>query len=115
DRSGGDRYPARRAPVYPRQGAASAGRCHRSPGCACAGPRSAGRSRDPKGERLMAEGGFRRRINAIAARQDLVLVILLVLIVFMIIVPLPTWLIDLSIGFNLAISVLIMIVAVYLK
>ena len=63
----------------------------------------------------MAEGGFRRRINAIAARQDLVLVILLVLIVFMIIVPLPTWLIDLSIGFNLAISVLIMIVAVYLK
>lgn len=56
-----------------------------------------------------------QRLMRLAARQDLLLVMLLVLIVFMIMVPLPTWLIDLSIGFNLALSVLILIVAIYLK
>lgn len=56
-----------------------------------------------------------RRLSQIAARQDLLLVMLLVLIVFMIMVPLPTWLIDLSIGFNLALSVLLLIVSIYLK
>lgn len=63
----------------------------------------------------MAGDTIRRSMRAVAARQDLALVLLLILIVFMIIVPLPTWLIDLSIGFNLAISVLILVVALYLR
>lgn len=54
-------------------------------------------------------------LRLIASRQDLALVTLLIMIVFMIILPLPTWLIDLSIAFNLSLSVLIMIVAVYLR
>ena len=54
-------------------------------------------------------------LRHIASRPDLALVVLLVLIVFMIILPLPTWLIDLSIGFNLSLAVLILIVSVYLK
>lgn len=51
----------------------------------------------------------------IAARQDLALVILLLMIIFMIILPLPTWLIDTLIGFNLSLVILVLIVTVYLE
>ncbi len=47
-------------------------------------------------------------------RQDLALVALLIMIIFMIILPLPTWLIDALIALNLSIVVLILIVTVYL-
>lgn len=53
-------------------------------------------------------------LKAVAGRQDLALIVLLVLIVFMIILPLPTWLLDVMIGTNMALSVLILIVSVYL-
>ena len=53
-------------------------------------------------------------LRQVAARQDLALIVLLVLIVFMIILPLPTWLLDVMIGTNMALSVLILIVSVYL-
>ncbi|MEL6477473.1 MAG: type III secretion system export apparatus subunit SctV, partial [Pseudomonadota bacterium] len=48
-------------------------------------------------------------------RQDLLLVAMLALTVFMIILPMPTWLVDTLIGVNLAIVVLVLIVSVYLK
>lgn len=51
----------------------------------------------------------------IAGRQDLALVALLLMIIFMIILPLPTWLIDLLIGLNLSLVVLVLIVTVYLR
>lgn len=54
-------------------------------------------------------------MNHIAQRQDLALVALLVMTVFMIILPLPTWLIDLLIGMNLSLVILILIVTIYLK
>ncbi|ARJ70461.1 type III secretion system export apparatus subunit SctV [Paracoccus contaminans] len=53
-------------------------------------------------------------LRQVAGRQDLALIVLLVLIVFMIILPLPTWLLDVMIGTNMALSVLILIVSVYL-
>ena len=55
--------------------------------------------------------GFLRKV---AARQDLALILLLILIVFMIILPLPTWLLDMMIGTNMALSLLILIVSIYL-
>ena len=55
-----------------------------------------------------------RFLRAFAQRQDLALVALLIMIIFMIILPLPTWLIDGLIALNLAIVVLILIVTVYL-
>ena len=53
-------------------------------------------------------------LRRVAARQDLALIVLLILILFMIILPLPTWLLDVMIGTNMALSVLILIVSVYL-
>ena len=57
---------------------------------------------------------LRRLGSLLTGRQDLALIVLLLTIVFMIILPLPTWLIDLLIGFNLSLVVLVMIVTVYL-
>ena len=56
-----------------------------------------------------------RGMNTIAQRQDLALVALLMMTIFMIILPLPTWLIDLLIGMNLSLVILILIVTIYLK
>jgi len=55
-----------------------------------------------------------RFLRQFAQRQDLALVALLMMIIFMIILPLPTWLIDALIALNLSIVVLILIVTVYL-
>ncbi|WIW50433.1 type III secretion system export apparatus subunit SctV (plasmid) [Bradyrhizobium sp. 62B] len=51
----------------------------------------------------------------IAGRNDIALVALLVAIVFMIIVPLPPVLMDVMQAFNLGVSALLLIVAVYIK
>jgi type III secretion protein V len=51
----------------------------------------------------------------ISARQDLALIFMLLMIIFMIILPLPTWLIDLLIGVNLSLVLLVLVVTVYLK
>ncbi len=51
----------------------------------------------------------------VSKRQDLALVALLLMTVFMIIIPLPTWLIDALIALNFSLVILVMIVTVYLK
>ena len=56
-----------------------------------------------------------RIARAAVGRQDLLLVMLLALTVFMIILPMPTWLVDTLIAVNLSIVVLVLIVSVYLK
>lgn len=48
-------------------------------------------------------------------RQDVVLAVFIVSVIFMMIVPLPTWLVDVLIAFNMSISVVLLMVAVYLK
>lgn len=54
-------------------------------------------------------------LRLVAQRQDLALIILLLLIIFMIILPLPAALLDVLIGTNMGLSVLLLIVAVYLQ
>ena len=51
----------------------------------------------------------------ISKRNDIALAVLLVAVIFMLILPLPTVLIDTLIAFNLAIAALLLMVAVYLK
>jgi type III secretion protein V len=53
--------------------------------------------------------------RALTGRQDIALIVLLLMIIFMIILPLPTWLIDLLIGVNLSLVLLVLVVTVYLK
>jgi type III secretion protein V len=48
-------------------------------------------------------------------RQDLVLAVFVVSVIFMMIVPLPTALVDILIGLNMSISVVLLMVAVYLR
>src|SRR5690554_6145594 len=50
-----------------------------------------------------------------ATRNDLVLAVLLMSIIFMMVLPLPTPLVDLLIGINLALTVILLMAAVYLK
>jgi type III secretion protein V len=59
--------------------------------------------------------GLARLGRLLAQRQDLALVALVLMIVFMIVLPLPTWLIDLLIAINLSLVILVLIVSLYLK
>lgn len=56
-----------------------------------------------------------RFLVMMSKRNDLVLAVLLVAIVFMMILPLPTDLIDVLIGFNLALAAMLLMAAMYLK
>ncbi|WP_305883672.1 type III secretion system export apparatus subunit SctV [Alsobacter ponti] len=56
-----------------------------------------------------------RFLNALSKRNDLLLAVLLVCIVFMMILPLPTALVDVLIGFNLCLAAILLMVAIYLK
>ena len=51
---------------------------------------------------------------SVAERQDMVLAVFIVSVIFMLIVPLPTDLVDVLIGMNLAVAVILLMVAVYL-
>ncbi|MEJ1160527.1 type III secretion system export apparatus subunit SctV [Prosthecomicrobium sp. N25] len=55
-----------------------------------------------------------RFLQALSSRNDLFLAVLLVCIVFMMILPLPTALIDTLIGVNLALSAILLMAAMYL-
>ena len=58
--------------------------------------------------------GFARFFDRLAERQDLVLAVFVVAVVFMLIIPLPTELVDVLISMNLSIAVILLMVAVYL-
>ena len=53
--------------------------------------------------------------DALRGRQDIVLAVFVVSVIFMMIVPLPTPLVDVLIGLNMSISVVLLMVAVYLR
>ena len=53
-------------------------------------------------------------LNALSKRSDLLLAFLLICIVFMMILPLPTGVIDVLIGVNLSIAAILLMAAVYL-
>ncbi|MGN7743862.1 EscV/YscV/HrcV family type III secretion system export apparatus protein [Pseudomonas sp. 22526] len=54
-------------------------------------------------------------LSLAAGRQDIVLAVLLLLAVFMMIVPLPTGLVDLLIAINLTISIVLLMMALYIR
>ena len=56
-----------------------------------------------------------RLSGAISTRQDIVLATFIVAVIGMMIVPLPTWLIDMLIGLNISLSIVLLMVAVYLR
>ena len=58
---------------------------------------------------------LQRISDLIKQRQDVILAVFVVSIIFMMIMPLPTWLIDALIALNMSISVILLMVAVYLK
>lgn len=58
--------------------------------------------------------GLRRGVLLLTSRNDLVLAFFLVAVIFMMILPLPTWLMDTLIGTNMTISAVLLMVAMYL-
>ena len=57
---------------------------------------------------------MQRAVQVITSRNDLVLAFFLVAVIFMMILPLPTWLVDALIGINMTISAILLMVAMYL-
>ena len=55
-----------------------------------------------------------RAVQIITSRNDLILAFFLVAVIFMMILPLPTWLVDALIGINMTISAILLMVAMYL-
>lgn len=62
----------------------------------------------------MSSGRMQRTLQFIVQRNDLVLAALIVCIIFMMILPLPTWLVDALIAVNMCISAILLMVAMYL-
>ncbi len=58
---------------------------------------------------------MKRFLNSLSQRQDIILIGLLMTIVVVMIIPLPTPLIDLLIATNLSLTMMVLVVAVYLK
>lgn len=56
-----------------------------------------------------------RWLQIAAGRQDIILGAMLMTAVFMMILPLPTLLIDVLIAFNLALSIMLLMIAIYIK
>jgi type III secretion protein V len=56
-----------------------------------------------------------RFLRQLSGRQDIILAVVLIMAVFMIILPLPTALVDAMIALNLTISLLLMMIAVYVR
>ena len=48
------------------------------------------------------------------SRNDIVLAVILVAITFMMILPLPTWLVDVLVGVNMTTAAMLLMVAMYL-
>lgn len=55
-----------------------------------------------------------RAVNLVTSRNDIVLAVLIVSIIFMMILPLPTPLVDVLIGTNMTLSAILLMVAMYL-
>ncbi|MEC4720738.1 type III secretion system export apparatus subunit SctV [Noviherbaspirillum sp. CPCC 100848] len=57
---------------------------------------------------------LQRIVLLATSRNDIVLAILLVSVIFMMILPLPTWLVDILIAINMSVSAILLMVAMYL-
>lgn len=59
--------------------------------------------------------GLQKTIMRLTERFDIALAVLLVSIIFMMILPLPTWLVDVLIALNMATAIILLMVSVYIK
>ncbi len=57
---------------------------------------------------------FFQRLSVVTRRSDLMIAVMLIAIIFMMILPLPTVLVDILIGLNMSIAVVLLMVAIYL-
>lgn len=60
------------------------------------------------------QGRLHRLVMVLTSRNDIVLAVMIVAIIFMMILPLPTWLVDVLIGLNMTASAMLLMVAMYL-
>ncbi|MFM2591214.1 type III secretion system export apparatus subunit SctV [Vibrio sp. TBV020] len=58
--------------------------------------------------------GIKGLLQRVVQRHDLVLAVLLIAVVFMMILPLPTWLVDVLIATNLTFAVVLLMMAIYI-
>ncbi|WP_342322901.1 EscV/YscV/HrcV family type III secretion system export apparatus protein [Kosakonia sp. BYX6] len=65
--------------------------------------------------RLINGAKLQQWLNACAHRQDIVLAVVLLIAIVMMILPLPTWVVDMLITVNLMFSVILLLVATYLN
>ncbi|WP_174849514.1 EscV/YscV/HrcV family type III secretion system export apparatus protein [Yersinia artesiana] len=63
----------------------------------------------------MRESALTRGLMVIAARQDVFLAVMLLVAIFMMILPLPTVMVDVLIAVNLAFSVILLMISIYLR
>ncbi|CFR00575.1 Secretion system apparatus protein ssaV [Yersinia frederiksenii] len=63
----------------------------------------------------MRNSAFSRGLMMITARQDIFLAIMLLVAIFMMILPLPTMMVDVLIAINLAFSVILLMISIYLR
>ena len=56
-----------------------------------------------------------RWLAKVAGRQDIILSAMLVIAVFMMILPLPTTLVDVLIALNLGMSIILLMIAIYIR
>ena len=56
-----------------------------------------------------------RGVSFMTRNNDIAMVVLLVLVVTLMIVPLPTWLVDTLIGVNMTLSFLMLMMSMYVK
>jgi len=59
--------------------------------------------------------GFRSVVNAIAKRSDIMMALGVVAILVVLILPMPTWLLDASLAFSITFSVLILMTALFIE
>ncbi len=64
---------------------------------------------------MMISKPLQKFLSAAAQRQDIVIVAFILAVIAVMIVPLPTWLMDLMIALNIAIAMLFLLLAVYLR
>lgn len=63
----------------------------------------------------MRESALKRSLMMITERQDVFLAIMLLVAIFMMILPLPTVMVDVLIAINLALSVILLMISIYLR
>lgn len=59
--------------------------------------------------------GFKNQLIKLGARQDILLALTLVAVIFMMVLPLPTLLVDVLIAINLTFAIILLMVAIYLR